>query len=140
MTPAPSLTPQAPYLIYLQSHKAFSLPSQLTLYIIKLSDTFPNSLPKNNPNYIKQGVYSSVIRQKGESQNGCLKKTKHTKFSENQKFLTPYTHTYLLPYYRRIITQQKYTHCYIVLAALTFQHRFMHYPSVSLQIYIKYDE
>ena len=24
----------------------------------------------------------SVIKQKGESQNGCLKKTKHAKFSE----------------------------------------------------------
>ena len=32
----------------------------------------------------------SVIRQKGESQNGCFKKTKHTKFSENWTFLTPW--------------------------------------------------
>ena len=31
----------------------------------------------------------SVIRQKGESQNGGKKKTKHTKFSEKQTFLTP---------------------------------------------------
>ena len=31
----------------------------------------------------------SVIRQKGESQNGCFKKTKHAKFSEKQTFLTP---------------------------------------------------
>ena len=29
----------------------------------------------------------SVIRQKGESQNGCFKKTKHAKFSENEHFL-----------------------------------------------------
>ena len=29
-----------------------------------------------------------VIRQKGESQNGCLKKTKHAKFSEKRTFLT----------------------------------------------------
>ena len=28
------------------------------------------------------GFLSSVIRQKGESQNGCFKKTKHSKFSE----------------------------------------------------------
>ena len=28
-------------------------------------------------------VLSSVIRQKGESQNGCFKKTKHAKFSES---------------------------------------------------------
>ena len=34
-----------------------------------------------------------VIRQKGESQNGCFKKTKHAKFSEKRTFLTLwYTH------------------------------------------------
>ena len=32
---------------------------------------------------------SSVIKQKGESQNGCFKKTKHAKFSEKRIFLTP---------------------------------------------------
>ena len=32
---------------------------------------------------------SSVIRQKGESQNGSFKKTKHTKFSEKWTFLPP---------------------------------------------------
>ena len=31
----------------------------------------------------------SLIRQKGESQNGCFKKTKHVKFSEKRTFLTP---------------------------------------------------
>ena len=31
----------------------------------------------------------SVIRQKGKFQNGCFKKTKHTKFSEKRLFLTP---------------------------------------------------
>ena len=36
---------------------------------------------------------SSVIRQKGESQNGCFKETKHTKFSEKQTFLTTRKHT-----------------------------------------------
>ena len=36
-----------------------------------------------------------VIRQKGESQNGCLEKTKHAKFSEKRTFLTPDTHTYV---------------------------------------------
>ena len=30
----------------------------------------------------------SVISQKGESQNGCFKKTKHAKFSEKRTFLT----------------------------------------------------
>ena len=32
---------------------------------------------------------SSVIRQKGESQNGGNKKSKHAKFSEKRTFLTP---------------------------------------------------
>ena len=32
----------------------------------------------------------SVIRQKDESQNRCLKKTKRVKFSEKRKFLTPW--------------------------------------------------
>ena len=31
---------------------------------------------------------SSVRRQKGESQNGCFKKTKHVKFSEKRTFRT----------------------------------------------------
>ena len=33
-------------------------------------------------------LISLVIRQKGKSQNGCLKKTKHAKFSEKRTFLT----------------------------------------------------
>ena len=56
----------------------------------------------------------SVIRQNGESQNVCFKKTKHTEFSEKQTFLTPwYAHVLtpwytkgrfaLSPYYRRLI-------------------------------------
>ena len=31
---------------------------------------------------------SSVIRQKGESHNGCFKKTKHVKFTEKRTFFT----------------------------------------------------
>ena len=31
----------------------------------------------------------SVIRQKGKSQNGCFKKTKHAKFYEKRTFLSP---------------------------------------------------
>ena len=33
-------------------------------------------------------MISTVVRQKGESQNGCFKKTKHAKFSEKRTFLT----------------------------------------------------
>ena len=43
-------------------------------------------------------LISSVIRQKGEFQNGCFKKTKRAKFSEKRTFLTPWF--VLLPYYR----------------------------------------
>ena len=35
-----------------------------------------------------QNIITSVIRRKGESQNGCFKKTKHIKFSEKRTFLT----------------------------------------------------
>ena len=38
---------------------------------------------------VKKGLKSSVIRQKGESQNGCVKKAKHAIFSEKRTFLTP---------------------------------------------------
>ena len=39
---------------------------------------------------------SSAIRQKIEYQNGCYKKTKHAKFSEEQACLTPPdTHTHV---------------------------------------------
>ena len=34
-------------------------------------------------------IFSTVIREKGESQNGCFKKTEHAKFSIKQPFLTP---------------------------------------------------
>ena len=50
---------------------------------------------------IKNGNLS-VIRQKGESQNGCFKKSKHAKFSEKKKMSytppppsPPNTHTYV---------------------------------------------
>ena len=37
-----------------------------------------------------QKIKSSVIRKKGESHNGCFKKTKHPKFFEKQAFFTPW--------------------------------------------------
>ena len=37
----------------------------------------------------------SVMRQKGESQNGCFKKVKHAKLSKNEHFLPPDTHMYM---------------------------------------------
>ena len=69
---------------------------------------------------------SSVIRQKGESQNGCFKKTKQAKFSRacvrirgvsyvsfSENFVgllflkTPVLRFTLLPYYRRLIWSHK---------------------------------
>ena len=38
---------------------------------------------------------SLVIRQKGESQNGRFRKTKHVKFSEKRTFLA---HTHIIQY------------------------------------------
>ena len=38
---------------------------------------------------IKVTQIASVVRQKGESQNGCFKRTKYAKFSEKRTFLTP---------------------------------------------------
>ena len=34
-------------------------------------------------------ILPGVLKQKGESQNRCFKKTKHAKFSEKRTFLTP---------------------------------------------------
>ena len=38
-------------------------------------------------------IISSVMRQKGKSQNGGYKKTKYAKFSKNEHFLPNDTHT-----------------------------------------------
>ena len=61
---------------------------------------------------------SSVIRQKGESQNGCFNKIKHIKFSEKRTFLTPWYA--LLPYYRRLV---KHVIAYLFLVNLFFSFR-----------------
>ena len=61
-----------------------------------------------------KGEMSAVTRQKGESQNGCLKKTMHAKFSEKQALFfgkfgvlcfleTNVLRFILFPYYRRCI-------------------------------------
>ena len=49
-----------------------------------------------NEKLICKSYKLSVIRQKGKSQNGCFKKTKHVKFSTEQTWLTPwYTHVHV---------------------------------------------
>ena len=41
------------------------------------------------PSFVDHSAIASVIRQKGESQNGFFKKTKYAKFSEKRTFLIP---------------------------------------------------
>ena len=48
--------------------------------------------------HLRSNLNSSVVRQKGECQNGCSKKAQHAKISEKQTFLHPDTHTYSLCY------------------------------------------
>ena len=47
-----------------------------------------------------QNFFSSVIWQKGESQNGCNKNTKHAKFSEKRTFFYPLILTLTFAYPR----------------------------------------
>ena len=51
-----------------------------------------------------KGFNSSVIRQKGESQNGCFKKTKHVKFFEKTNISYPLicTSTYVFQGVRNV--------------------------------------
>ena len=44
---------------------------------------------------MKTHQYIVGNKAKGESQNGCFKKTKHAKFPKNEHFLPPDTHTYV---------------------------------------------
>ena len=50
---------------------------------------------RNESPYLAKICNSSLISQKGESQNGCYKQIKHAKFSEKLTFLPPDTHTYV---------------------------------------------
>ena len=51
-------------------------------------------MTKSKPlQHLSKSCKPSVLKQKGESLNGCFKKAKHAKISEKQTFLTPDTHT-----------------------------------------------
>ena len=56
-------------------------------------DTKPKVFTQNAQTFqlleYKNYKNSSVISQNGESQNGCFKQTKHTRFSKIRIFLTP---------------------------------------------------
>ena len=60
----------------------FCIIRRLLSYMIKLY------LISNKLRFEGRYFISSVIRQEGESQNGCFKKAKHAKISEKQTFLT----------------------------------------------------
>ena len=60
-----------------------NLEVQLQTCALKLLEWFSNNYMKKNSGK------SSVIWQKGESQNGGNKNTKHAKFSEKRTFFTP---------------------------------------------------
>ena len=57
----------------------------LQLHLLAITEVFDSIREEESPCFVN----SSVIRQKGESQNGCFKKTKDAKFSKKRTFLTP---------------------------------------------------
>ena len=69
-----------------------------------------------------QGNSSSVIRQNGESQNGCFEKTKHAKFSENSTCLTPlYAHARVRIGFKKCLFFRKFGKlCFLLTADLKF--------------------
>ena len=80
------------YIIVDKVFNGFWLYDYLILRIIRKSidDKFTiiiSALIKSSTRGVSDPV-SSVIRQKGESQNGCFKKAKNAKISEKQTFLT----------------------------------------------------
>ena len=62
---------------------------------------------------------TSVIRQKGESLNGCYKKTKHVKFSEKWTFLTP-RYTYVRAAYQEVRNVRAFFFFFFVTPVLRF--------------------
>ena len=69
-----------------ETTEAFSEPCQ-TSKIELFSRSTPSEIVDRALNAT---LNSSVTSQMGESQNGCLKKTKHVKFSKKRTFLTPW--------------------------------------------------
>ena len=57
---------------------------------MKRKDKGKDSVSSGKETLMKNILFSSVIRQKGESKNGCFKKIKRAKFFEKRTFLTPW--------------------------------------------------
>ena len=71
----------------------FAFPIIIIILMVCIQKTWIFSFLLLIQNYVYEmcvNLNSSVIRQKGESQNGCFKKLKHGKFSEKRIFLTPW--------------------------------------------------
>ena len=66
-----------------------SVSINVTGYKIDKSDTENLLVIKFDKTYLLMVTISSVLKQKGKSQNGFFKKTKHAKSSEKQTFLAP---------------------------------------------------
>ena len=81
-------------MLYVETHVWASACVSKSMSGTSCSRWWPYYFRKLGPNidmfssFVSQNRNSSVIRQKGKSQNGCFKKTKHTKFSEKRTFLT----------------------------------------------------
>ena len=100
----------------------FEIPQKLSWRILADIHNCFSEISKWLKNIIETAFFlSSVIRWKGESENGCLKKTKHVKFSEKRTFLIPWFA--LLPYYRQSVTlilaQKRATQFFLPYGLLT---------------------
>ena len=72
---------------------------------------------------------SLVIRQKGESQNGCFKKTKHANFSEKRTFLTRwYAHVRVEQGVRNVCFSENLA-CFVILKHLFWDSPFAVLPA-----------
>ena len=79
--------------IFMMSHLVIdAYHSYIFFKFIKMSPLLP-LLCNNETAYLF--FISSTIRQKGESEKGCYKKTKQSKFPQNEHFLPPDTHTHV---------------------------------------------
>ena len=72
---------KSPYSVLIQENTDQKKIRIWTVFTQLVNPTFGVAWPDKPTSY-----KSSVIRQKGESQNGCYKKTKHAKFSEKRTF------------------------------------------------------
>ena len=74
-------------------HMSLLWPKLILQIHIRKTNLFIKVLPHiivEQTSQIQKTIKSSAIRQKGESKNGCYKKTKNVTVSEKRTFLTPW--------------------------------------------------